>query len=154
MDDRRRQTTRIDGVDILVLAIFGSVVILSAWMVFKSGPETAAGVLLLAGLTGFVALGFLMFRNRRRPATDFPYNEGQFLSALEEPAAIAAVEGRIRYANSAWLELMGPMNRLPRASASAPGLFVAIKDARRGRIGRAMLVAGSQVRSAVITTLG
>jgi len=154
MDDRRRQASRIDGVDILVLAIFGSVVILSAWMVFRSGPETAAGVLLLAGLTGFVALGFLMFRNRRRPATDFPYNEGQFISALEEPAAIAAVEGRIRYANSAWLELMGPMNRLPRASASAPGLFEAIKDARRGRIGRAMLVAGSQVRSAVITTLG
>jgi len=67
MDDRRRQASRIDGVDILVLAIFGSVVILSAWMVFRSGPETAAGVLLLAGLTGFVALGFLMFRNRRRP---------------------------------------------------------------------------------------
>ena len=54
-----RRALGMDGVDLLVLVLFAGVVALAAATVLMSGPETAASVLLLAGLTGFVALAFL-----------------------------------------------------------------------------------------------
>lgn len=154
MSDRARQASGIDGMDLLVLCLFAAVVLLAAWTVLMSGPETAAGVLLLAGLTGFVALGFLVFRSTRRAPAGPESGEAQFIAALEEPAAVVAVDGRIRDANPAWSELIGPAHRLPRTSASAPGLFEALTEARRGRIGRASLLAGGVERPAVISTAG
>jgi two-component system cell cycle sensor histidine kinase/response regulator CckA len=149
-----RRALGIDGVDILVLVLFAGVVVLAASTVLMSGPETAASVLLLAGLTGFVALGFLVFRSGRPAPSSAEAGDDQLIAALEEPAAIAAVDGRIRSANPAWLELFGKAHRLPRSSASAPGLFEALSEARRGRIGRAALRAGGQERPAVVSAAG
>lgn len=154
MSDRARQASGIDGLDLLVLGLFASVVALAAWTVLTSGPETAAGGLLFAGLTGFVALGFLVFRSARRSASPPDAGEGQFILALEEPAAIVAVDGRIRVANPAWLDLMGPAHRLPRTSASAPVLFEALTEARRGGIGRARLQLAGLERPTVISIAG
>jgi two-component system cell cycle sensor histidine kinase/response regulator CckA len=143
-----------DGIDILVLVLFAGVVVLAASTVLMSGPETAASVLLLAGLTGFVALGFLVFRSGRSSPSGAEASDDQLVGALEEPAAIAAVDGRIRSANPAWLETVGPGSRLPRSSNAAPGLFEALTEARRGRIGRAALKAGGQERPAVVSSAG
>lgn len=143
-----------DGIDILVLVLFAGVVVLAASTVLMSGPETAASVLLLAGLTGFVALGFLVFRSGRSSPSGAEASDDQLVGALEEPAAIAAVDGRIRSANPAWLETVGPASRLPRSSNAAPGLFEALTEARRGRIGRAALKAGGQERPAVVSSAG
>lgn len=149
-----RRALGMDGIDILVLVLFAGVVVLAASTVLMSGPETAASVLLLAGLTGFVALGFLVFRSGRSSPSGAEASDDQLVGALEEPAAIAAVDGRIRSANPAWLETVGPGSRLPRSSNAAPGLFEALTEARRGRIGRAALKAGGQERPAVVSSAG
>ena len=154
MSDRARQASGMDRLDFLVLGLFAAVVALAAWTVLTSGPETASGGLLFAGLTGFVALGFLVFRSARRSTPSSDAGEGQFILALEEPAAIVAVDGRIRSANPAWLDLMGPAHRLPRTSASAPVLFEALTEARRGGIGRARLHLAGLERPTVISTAG
>ena len=154
MSDRSRQASGIDGLDLLVLGLFATVVALAAWTVLRSGPDTAAGGLLFAGLTGFIALGFLVFRSARRLPSSTDAGEEPFLSALEEPAAIVAVDGRIRFANPAWRSLMGQAHRLPRTSASAPGLFEALTEARRGGIGRARLHVGGLERPTIISTAG
>jgi len=149
-----RRALGMDGIDVLVLVLFAGVVVLAASTVLMSGPETAASVLLLAGLTGFVALGFLVFRSGRSSPSGAEASDDQLVGALEEPAAIAAVDGRIRSANPAWLETVGPGSRLPRSSNAAPGLFEALTEARRGRIGRAALKAGGQERPAVVSSAG
>ena len=149
-----RRALGMDGIDILVLVLFAGVVVLAASTVLMSGSETAASVLLLAGLTGFVALGFLVFRSGRSSPSGAEASDDQLVGALEEPAAIAAVDGRIRSANPAWLETVGPGSRLPRSSNAAPGLFEALTEARRGRIGRAALKAGGQERPAVVSSAG
>jgi two-component system cell cycle sensor histidine kinase/response regulator CckA len=154
MSDRSRQASGIDGLDLLVLGLFATVVALAAWTVLRSGPDTAAGGLLFAGLTGFIALGFLVFRSARRSPSSTDTGEEPFLSALEEPAAIVAVDGRIRFSNPAWRSLMGQAHRLPRTSASAPGLFEALTEARRGGIGRASLHVGGLERPTIISTAG
>ena len=154
MTGPRRRVLGMDGVDLLVLVLFAGVVVLAAATVLLSGPETAASVLLLAGLTGFVALGFLVFRSSRPAASAAEASDDQLLRALEEPAAIAAVDGRIRSANPAWLEAVGAGRRLPRTPGSAPGLFEALSEARKGRIGRAALKTGGQERPAVVSAAG
>lgn len=154
MSERSRQASGIDGLDLLVLGLFATVVALAAWTVLRSGPDTAAGGLLFAGLTGFIALGFLVFRSARRSPSSTDTGEEPFLSALEEPAAIVAVDGRIRFSNPAWRSLMGQAHRLPRTSASAPGLFEALTEARRGGIGRASLHVGGLERPTIISTAG
>ena len=149
-----RRALGMDGVDLLVLVLFAGVVILAAVTVLMSGPERAASVLLLAGLTGFVALGFLVFRTGRPVSSGAEASDEQLVAALEEPAAIAAVDGRIRSANSAWLETVGGGRRLPRSPAAAPGLFEALTEARRGRIGRAALKVGGQERQVLVSVAG
>ncbi|MCA3714984.1 MAG: response regulator [Phenylobacterium sp.] len=154
MSDPARQASRIDGIDLMVLGLFAGVVVLAAWTVLEWGTDAAAGGLLLAGLTGFVALGFLVSRRARRSSPVSGADDGEFISALEEPSAMVAVDGRIRSANAAWLELVGRAHRLPRTSASAPGLFEALTEARRGRIGRARLAVGGLERPIVISAVG
>lgn len=149
-----RRALGMDGVDLLVLVLFAGVVALAAATVLMSGPETAASVLLLAGLTGLVALAFLVFRSGRPSTSAAEASDEQLVAALEEPAAIAAVDGRIRSANTAWLEAIGSGRRLPRSPAVAPGLFEALTEARRGRIGRAALKAGGEERPAVVSAAG
>ena len=154
MTGSRRRGLGMDGVDLLVLVLFACVVALAAWTVLMSGPETAASVLLLAGLTGFVALGFLVFRGGRPVAGAALDGDERLVTALEEPAAVAAVDGRIRSANRAWLDLVGPAVRLPRAPSQAPGLFQALSEARRGGVGRAALRMGGVDRPAVVSAAG
>jgi two-component system, cell cycle sensor histidine kinase and response regulator CckA len=154
MTGSRRRGLGMDGVDLLVLALFTCVVALAAWTVMKSGPETASSVLLLAGLTGFVAFCLLVFRGSRPVASAALEGDERLVMALEEPAAVAAVDGRIRSANRAWLDLVGPAGRLPRAPSQAPGLFQALSEARRGGVGRAALRMGGVDRPAVVSAAG
>jgi two-component system cell cycle sensor histidine kinase/response regulator CckA len=71
------------------------------------------------------------------------------IDALGEPAAVAAVEGRIAYANPAWRQLMGEAVRLPRA----PELYGAFGAARRGEAGECLVKTKSGDRTARIVAL-
>ena len=154
MTGSRRRGLGMDGVDLLVLALFACVVAVAAWTVLMSGRETAASVLILAGLTGFVALFVLVFRGGRPAAGAALDGDERLVTALEEPAAVAAVDGRIRSANRAWLDVVGPARRLPRAPSQAPGLFQALSEARRGGVGRAALRMDGVERPAVVSAAG
>ena len=154
MTGSRRRGLGMDGVDLLVLALFACVVAVAAWTVLMSGRETAASVLILAGLTGFVALFVLVFRGGRPAAGAGLDGDERLVTALEEPAAVAAVDGRIRSANRAWLDVVGPARRLPRSPSQAPGLFQALSEARRGGVGRAALRMDGVERPAVVSAAG
>ncbi|MFZ4066621.1 MAG: ATP-binding protein [Phenylobacterium sp.] len=154
MTGSRRRGLGMDGVDLLVLALFACVVAVAAWTVLMSGRETAASVLILAGLTGFVALFVLVFRGGRPTAGAGLDGDERLVTALEEPAAVAAVDGRIRSANRAWLDVVGPARRLPRSPSQAPGLFQALSEARRGGVGRAALRMDGVERPAVVSAAG
>ncbi|NEX92674.1 ATP-binding protein, partial [Caulobacter sp. 17J65-9] len=56
-------------------------------------------------------------------------------------------------ANAAWRETGADASRLPRGTA-APALFVALSEARAGRVGRADLKLGEQEFETVVSTLG
>src|SRR5436190_23043061 len=72
---------------LLLAAAFG------AYPALKAGPATAGGVLLLVSLAGIVLLFLYSFgamgREREEGAAD------AFIDVLDEPAAIAAADGRI-----------------------------------------------------------
>jgi len=72
------------------------------------------------------------------------------LDALPEPAAAAAVEGRILAANGPWRELLGRSGRLP----AAPSLYAALAAARRGEPGEGRLMAGGEERTARVSAVG
>ena len=71
------------------------------------------------------------------------------LSALPEPAAAVAVEGRIAVANRAWREIMGERARLPHEAA----LYGAFSAARRGETGECLIRAQGAQRQARIVAL-
>ena len=72
------------------------------------------------------------------------------LNALPEPAAAAAVEGRIIAANGPWRELVGRSGRLP----AAPSLYAALAAARRGDAGEGRLTAGGEERTLKVSAIG
>ena len=75
--------------------MFIAAVAAAAWLVFQSNPESASALLLLAGLAGVVFLALFAFgaAENRKPAV--PDRE-VLVDALEEPACVAAPDGRLR----------------------------------------------------------
>jgi two-component system cell cycle sensor histidine kinase/response regulator CckA len=123
--------------DLVVLAggvFFAAAVAAAAYPALKAGPETAGGLMLLAGLAGVAVLGLYAFR--QTPAPEAPSDLEPVLNALAEPAAVVAADGRILAANHAWRAAEAPSGRLPRPRAPS-ALFAALKAADRGEVGRA-----------------
>ena len=119
-----------------------------------AGPETLASMLLLIGLAGVSCLGLFVLRTGTEPAAEPEQGADVFLQALDEPAAIATPDGRLSFANAAWREAMGPAMRLPKTGAAAASLFGALAAARRGELGRALLKAAGEERTALISPVG
>jgi two-component system cell cycle sensor histidine kinase/response regulator CckA len=112
---------------------------LAAWPAFEAGPETLASLLLLIGLAGVVGLGFIAFKaSGATPGEDDGGLMEAVVAALDEPAAVAGLDGRILVSNAAWKGLLGAGGRLPR-NGHAPGLYGAFNHARRGGLARATL---------------
>jgi two-component system cell cycle sensor histidine kinase/response regulator CckA len=119
----------------------------------KAGLTTIAGVLLLIGLAGFAVLGLFVLRGSVEAPADAEPDAERLIDALSEPAAIAAPDGRVKSANSAWKAVMGLSGRLPKSSASAASLFTALTAARRGETGRAAIKAGGAEHEALVSQL-
>ncbi|MFN4176326.1 MAG: cell cycle histidine kinase CckA [Phenylobacterium sp.] len=119
-----------------------------------AGPGTLASIMLLIGLAGVATLGLFVLRTGAEPAPDSEAGAEAFLQALDEPAAIAAPDGRLSVANPAWREAMGPAMRLPKNGAAAASLFGALAAARRGELGRAALRVAGEERQALISPVG
>jgi two-component system cell cycle sensor histidine kinase/response regulator CckA len=120
----------------------------------NAGLETLAGTMLLVGLAGVCCLGLFVLRGPVEAPAETEAGAEAFLSALGEPSAVAAPDGRLLTTNPAWREAMGTAPRLPKSGAAASSLFGALAAARRGELGRAMVRTGGQEREALVSPLG
>ena len=121
---------------------------------FSFGLQSLASMMLLTGLAGVCCIGLFVLRGPVEAPAETEAGAEAFLSALDEPAAVAAPDGRLLTVNPAWREAMGPAPRLPKSGAAASSLFGALAAARRGELGRANLKAGGQEREALVSPIG
>ena len=130
---------------------FGVALVAAGYPAFLAEPSTGPGLLLLFGLSGvgFLSLFALRPESERKAGGEL----GNLIEALEEPAAVAASDGRILASNRAWREVGGTAARLPRGK-SAPAMFAAMAAARNGRPGRALLRLGEQEFETIVSAIG
>ena len=144
---------RADPLTAAAVVFFLMAVAFAAAPAFKAGLTTLAGVLLLIGLSGFAVLGLFVVRGSLAPISEPEPAAQNLIEALNEPAAIAASDGRVKAANLAWKSVMGLSGRLPRTGTSASGLFSALSAAQRGETGRAAIKAGGAEHEAIVSQL-
>jgi len=116
--------------------------------------EALGSSLLLIGLAGVACIGLFVLRGAPEAPPEVEAGAEAFLSALDEPAAVAAPDGRLLTTNPAWRTAMGSQPRLPKSGAAASSLFGALAAARRGELGRAPIKAGGQEREAMVSPIG
>ena len=138
----------------LAVVFFLLAIGLAAAPVLNFGPETRAGLLLLIGLAGVGCLGLFVLGGSLEAPPEADLGAETFLAALDEPAAVAAPDGRLVSANPAWRETVGPARRLPKTGAGASNLFAALIAARRGEMGRANMKFGGQDRAVLVSSVG
>jgi two-component system cell cycle sensor histidine kinase/response regulator CckA len=117
----------------------------------KAGPVTLAGLLLLLGVAGVAILGLVAIRGSAASGNDVDQAEG-FIDALNEPAALAAPDGRLLAANLSWREVMGDQRRLPKGVAGS-SLFAALVQARKGEMAQGLLRASGLDHTANVSRL-
>lgn len=144
---RRRFDPWLAGAAVFFLAAAG----FSAAPALKAGPATLAGLLLLLGVAGVAVLGLVAIRGTAVSGDDSDQAES-FIAALSEPAGLAAPDGRVLAANSAWRALMGTQRRLPKGVAGA-GLFAALIQARNGEMAEGALRVGEIDHFAKVSSL-
>ena len=154
MVEAASKTRKVDPLTALAVLFFLLAVAFAAAPALNAGPETLASLLLLIGLAGVCTLGLFVLRGAAETPAETEAGADAFLAALEEPAAIAAPDGRLVNANPAWREIMGASPRLPKSGAAASSLFSALAAARRGELGRANLKAGGVDREALVSPIG
>ena len=145
---------RFDVLTAAAVVFFLGAVGFAAVPAINAGPETLAGLMLLFGLAGVACLGLFVLRGSAEPASEASSSPEGLIEALNEPAAIAAADGRVQAANSAWKATVGLAPRLPKTGTSAASLFAALTAARRGETGRASLKTGGVDREAIVSPLG
>ena len=154
MADPSARTRKSDPLIALAVVFFLVAVALALAPALGAGAERLAGVLLLVGLAGVCCIGLLVLRGAPEEPVEEEAGAEAFLSALDEPSAVAAPDGRVVASNPAWREAMGPHPRLPKSGAAASGLFGALAAARRGDLGRAPVKVGGVEREALVSRLG
>ena len=150
-DSEAIRPRRFDPLPVAAAVFFALALVFATYPAFRAGPASMGGLLLLLGVVGVAFFIILAMRGARAPATDGLAAE-TFLAALDEPAALAAADGRLIAANAAWTEAVGDLGRLPRSAASG-ALFVALKAARRGASSSLDLRFDDQTLPAVIAAL-
>jgi two-component system cell cycle sensor histidine kinase/response regulator CckA len=139
----------------LAAAVFLLIAVaMAATPAVNAGPTTLASMLLLIGLAGVCCLGLFVLRGGGETGVEPDAAAEFFLHALEEPAAVAAPDGRLMAANGAWRELFGAQARLPKSGVMATTLFGALAAARKGEPSRVGLRAGGEEHQAHVAPLG
>jgi two-component system cell cycle sensor histidine kinase/response regulator CckA len=129
-----RRGRRLDLAVLVGGGFFVAAILAAAYPAWRAGPETAGGLMLLAGLAGVAVLG--LFAVRQAPTAEGPSDLVPLLEALAEAAAVIAPDGRLLAANAAWTKAGAPTGRLPRPTGGSV-LFSALKAAAAGQTGRA-----------------
>ena len=133
-----------------VLALSG---MFGLWMWTGSLPLWAVAAIFVGATALVLVIGVFAF-SAETPTFGFGLAHCQTLvTALSEPATIAALDGRILAANPAWIEAGGNARRLPQGP-EAPALYVAMKEARARHVGRALVKLSNFDFEMVVTRLG
>src|SRR5204862_7058091 len=101
------KTRRVDPLIALAVLFFLLAVALAFVPALNAGPEKLASLLLLVGLAGVCTLGLFVLRGAAEAPAEAEVGPDAFLAALDEPAAVAAPDGRLLTTNAAWREVMG-----------------------------------------------
>jgi len=127
------KSRRIDPLATAAAVFFVLALAFGLYPALRGGQPSLGGLLFLLGAAGVAFFTALAFRTgETRSGEDV--GAGALIDALGEPAALAAIDGRILAANFAWTSTVGDARRLPKSSRSGE-LFAAIAAARRGGIG-------------------
>jgi len=145
---------RFDPLTAVAVGLFLAAVGFAAVPAINAGPATLAGLLLLVGLAGVACLGFFALRSSGETKAELEPDADALIEALDEPAALAGVDGRLHAANVTWKAMFGEAPRLPKTGASAANLFAAFATARRGQTGHAQLRQAGEDHEAAITSVG
>ena len=149
-----RRGGRFDPLTAAAVVFFLMAVAFAAAPAMNAGPTTLAGLLLLIGLAGVACLGLFVLRGSAEAPLEAQPGAEQLVDALSEPAAIAALDGRVQAANAAWKSTIGVAARLPKSGASASSLFAALTAARRGETSHATIKAGGAEHETIVSPLG
>ena len=154
MAEAPSKTRKVDMLIALAVLFFLLAVVFACAPLLNAPFESMGSALLLIGLAGVSCIGIFVLRGSPEEAPEEEAGAEAFLSALEEPAAVVAPDGRLLTTNPPWREAMGPQPRLPKSGAAASSLFGALAAARRGELGRAPIKAGGQDREALVSPIG
>ena len=147
-----QKTRQFDPLAVSAAIFFALALLFGAYPAFRAGAANMGGFLLLLGLAGVAFFTILAFRSAGARGGDDLGAEAM-IDALSEPSVLAAPDGRILNANTAWEATVGAGGRLPRAVESG-GLFAAIAAARRGEAGVVEFSVGGVSRRATVGAAG
>jgi two-component system cell cycle sensor histidine kinase/response regulator CckA len=136
---RRERRPLIDPLALAAAVFFIVAAAAAAWLVFRSGPITGPGLLLLVGIGGVALAGVFAFLTGEGSSRAEPPRISlapALVDSLVEPAAVVRADGRIVAANAAWREAIGGSARLPKAGSD---LYTALVAAKRGGAGNGRL---------------
>jgi len=150
----RGERRKLDVLTRAAVGFFLLAVGFTAWVAVHSSQNQLATLMLLAGITGVACLGLFVMRASPEHVADPDLAAERLIEALDEGAALAAADGRLRATNRAWREGVGNAPRLPKTGPAGVSLFAAMAAARKGEPGRAILRVGGADRAAVVTPLG
>ena len=139
----KRRLPVADGVALAATALFLVAVLALALPALQSGRSIGPTLLLLTGVAGFSFLGVVAFSAANRVSSQMGHEDlDAFVSALQEPSAVASLDGRLEAINLAWGDLFGGADRLPRSGGDGQAVYAALKQAAAQGAGEGRLASG------------
>ena len=138
------------------LGIVAAIVVCACTAVWLVAGQLPIGLMLAIILITFavvIFLGMFAFSTDEEILSAEGFRAGDIVGALSEAAAVAGFDGHVLAANAAWKDAGGSTRRLPQGD-DAPGLFVALREARTQGHGRALVKLGGFDFEMIVSRLG
>ncbi len=145
-----------DHANPLTIAIVAGVVAIACLAVWLVAGKLPVGILLaviLIAFAGVILLGMFAFNTDEEILHSEGFRAVDIVGALAEPAAVAGFDGHVLAANAPWRDAGGHDKRLPQGD-EAPGLFVALREAKSQGHARALVRLGGFDYEMVVSSLG
>ncbi len=136
-----------------IVAVIVTCACVAVWLIAGQVPVGLMLAIMLITLAAVIFLGMFAFATDEEILNSEGFHAGDIAGALSEPAAVAAYDGRILAANTAWKETGAGLRRLP-SGEGAPALFVALREAKNQGSGRALVRLGGFDFEMVASRLG
>ncbi|WP_443749733.1 cell cycle histidine kinase CckA [Asticcacaulis solisilvae] len=138
------------------LGIVAAIVLCACTAVWLVAGQLPIGLMLAIILITFavvIFLGMFAFSTDEEILSAEGFRANDIVGALSEAAAVAGFDGHVLAANAAWKDAGGSARRLPQGD-DAPGLFVALREAKAQGNGRALVKLGGFDFEMIVSRLG